>query len=369
MRIGIDCRLYSSKFGGIGRYVHELVKHLLEMDPKSTYVLFKNAKEPLFEGKDNVEEIYVGAKHYSLSEQTKFLKKLKGASLDLMHFTHFNAPLLYRGKNVVTIHDLTIHFHPGKKMTSPLHRLAYKGTINRACKRADKIIAVSESTKKDIIKHIGIPEDNIKVIYEAAGEEFQPITDKSVIDSVKHKYGITKPLLLYTGNLRTHKNLVRLIQAVSKLIKDKRYDCQLMLTGDKDSVYMNDILKTAKKCEMEDNLLLPGLVPEEDLVPLINAAHVYTFPSLYEGFGLPPLEAMQCGTVVCTSNTSSIPEVCSDHVFYFDPEDIGSMTEAIYDSCTHEKERERKREAALKHVERFSWKKTAHQTLEIYRSA
>lgn len=366
MRIGIDCRLYSPHFG-IGRYVYELVRHLVEMDSLHTFVLFKNTRDQLVNKSDRVEEVFVGANHYSIHEQTKFLKILTGAKLDLMHFTHFNAPLLYKGKSVVTIHDLTIHFFPGKKMNSLFYRGVYKLVMKSVCKKAERIIAVSKNTKNDIVEQLRIPEEKVSVIYEAAGEEFKQIGDQGVLEEIRKKYQIIKPLILYTGNWRTHKNLVRLIEAFSLLREAKGFDAELMITGEKDGKYAPAVMRAVEKFGVIENVIFPGIVPEEDLVSLINLAQVYVFPSLYEGFGLPPLEAMKCGTVTCVSNVSSIPEVCGqENAFFFNPYDVSDMTENLHLACTDETQRNEIIKKGLERVKEFSWEKTAEETMGVY---
>ena len=368
MKIGIDCRLYSPHFG-IGRYVHELVKYLQKVDEKNNYVLFFN--EPDYSKfkiqNSRFEKVLAGADHYSVAEQTRFLKILNVAKLDLMHFTHFNAPLLYKNKSVVTIHDLTIHFFSGKKMNSLLHRVVYKLVMKSICKKVKRIIAVSENTKKDIVEQLRIPEEKISVIYEAAGEEFKQIDDQKILEKTGKKYRVTKPLILYTGNWRTHKNLVRLIEAFSFLKKAKGFDAQLMITGGKNNKYTPAVAGAVEEFEVKESVIFPGIVPEKDLVSLINLAHVYVFPSLYEGFGLPPLEAMKCGTVTCVSNVSSIPEVCGrENAFFFNPYDVLDIAETLYLACTDEARRNEIIKKGLERVKEFSWEKTAKETMQVY---
>ncbi|MBU2523693.1 glycosyltransferase, partial [Patescibacteria group bacterium] len=210
MRIGIDCRMYSSAFTGIGRYTYELVNRLAKTDNENEYFLFFNEPQysevdAAFENK-RFHKILVGAKHYSFKEQTVFLKKIRDAKLDLMHFTHFNAPILYRGKSVVTIHDLTLSYYPGKKMASMAHRAAYHLVINSITKRAKKIIAVSKNTKNDLINLLNVPTEKIEVIYEGVGSEFKEIKDAGILAKLRDKYKIDERFLLYTGVWRSHKN-------------------------------------------------------------------------------------------------------------------------------------------------------------------
>ena len=334
-RIGIDARMYSAKFTGIGRYNYELIEHVTKNDPDNTYVIFLNSPE--FESfqitRPNIEKIRVNANHYSLKEQTKFLWILWKAKLDLMHFTHFNSPLLYFGKQVVTIHDLTLSYFPGKKMTSLIYRTAYNLSIWSVTKKASKIIAISENTKKDLMKLLKIPETKIQLIYEGASDSFYKIADQKLLNETKTKYNLTKPFLLYAGVWRSHKNVEGLIQAF-KILKDQKdqykMDADLVITGKQDPLY-NEIPDTITNLGLQNDVKLVGLVPEQDLVALFNLAKLYVFPSFYEGFGLPALEAFSVDLPVVSSNTSCLPEICGENnAIFFDPYNHQDMAEKIF---------------------------------------
>lgn len=367
--------MYSSRFTGIGRYVYELTENLFRADAHNEYVLFFN--EPEFSrftpptGKENkVKKVLVNAPHYSLAEQTKFLRALKKEKLDLMHFTHFNAPILYRRPSVVTIHDLTLSFYPGRKMASPVHRFAYHLTIKSAVTKAKKIIAVSQNTKKDLQNIFQIPDEKIAVIYEGVHEKFKPAhdqVDQKNVESVRQKYRIPKPYLLYTGVWRSHKNLPNLLQAFHVLKNDYGFDGSLVITGRPDPMYAAELEEQTLSLKLEDDVIFTGLVEEKDLVALYNGAFIYVFPSLYEGFGLPPLEAMQCGVPVVASNISSIPEVCGKgNAVFFDPNNPEDMAEKIFDVVSHTSLREKLIANGLQRVKQFSWKTMAEETLAIY---
>jgi glycosyltransferase involved in cell wall biosynthesis len=286
-----------------------------------------------------------------------------------MHFTHFNAPVLYNKPSVVTIHDLTLHFYPGKKKTSIFHRLAYKYIIGNALRKAKKVITVSENTKKDLQDTQKISSDKIAVIYEGVNKNYRRIDDKSVIEKVKDKYKLTRPYLLYTGVWRDHKNLPNLIEAFNILKNDFGFDGQLVITGRHDPLYASDIVGKAISLKLDNDVVFTGLVDEDELPPLYNGALIYVFPSLYEGFGLPPLEAMQCGTPVAASITSCIPEVCGKwNAVYFDPKDSSDMASKIFALISEKSLRERLIARGLEHVKNFSWEKMAEETLSVYNS-
>ncbi len=370
MRIGIDCRMYSSAFTGIGRYVHELTDRLIKLDRGNEYVLFFN--DPEFEKfstpNPHVKKVLVNAPHYSLAEQWKFLRFLNREKLDLMHFTHFNAPILYRKPFVVTIHDLTLSFFPGKKMTSPVHRVAYQLTLGNAVKSAREIIAVSQNTSKDLQNLFKVPAEKISVVYEGVNENFQHAKFSSEKTAqVKIKYGLNKPYLLYTGVWRSHKNLSNLLESF-KILKDEYgFDGYLVITGRHDPLYAPEIMEKAASYKIESDVIFTGLVEDVDLIPLYKGALLYVFPSLYEGFGLPPLEAMACGVPVAASNSSCIPEICGEgNAIFFNPLNVRNMAEKIFEVISRTTLREELIKRGLERVKAFSWDKMAKETLEIY---
>lgn len=370
MRIGIDARMYSTSFTGIGRYVYELVKHLTQIDKKNEYVLFMNKPEydDFQPSNKRVSKVLVNAKHYSLKEQTRFLRKIRRKKIDLMHFTHFNAPVLYRGKSVVTIHDLTLSFFPGKKMNSWSHRKAYEFVLNRAVKHATRIVCVSGHTKKDLLDVTGVDSAKTEIIYEGVDEQFKPRPDKEAIKDMIKKYGITRDYMLYTGVWRSHKNVVNLIKSFA-LLKEDGFEPQLVITGEEDPYYP-EVKRTVKELGLEHDVIFPGMVPEDELVALYQAAHIYSFPSLYEGFGLPPLEAMRCGTPVAAASSSCIPEICGEgNAVYFDPLDPEDMANQIRKLWHNDELRKEVRERGLRHSKKFSWEKMAKETLEVYKEA
>lgn len=369
MRIGIDARMYSTEFTGIGRYVCELVKHVTALDEANEYVLFMN--QPEHESFDppskRVSKVLVNARHYSLKEQLNYFWVLKRAKLDLMHFTHFNAPILYRKPSIVTIHDLTLSFFPGKKMNSALRRMAYNRVLKAAVKHAHRVIAVSENTKADLVEVVKTSSAKVEVIYEGVGEEFGPRGDKELQEDVLKKYGITKDFLLYTGVWRGHKNLVNLIKAFALLREaPNAFDKQLVITGEEDPYYP-EVKRTVKELGLEHHVIYTGMISEKELVALYQSAEVYVFPSLYEGFGLPPLEAMRCGTPVVASKSSCIPEICGEvNALFFDPYDPEDIANSIQKVLLDEGLRGELRECGLKHSLKFSWEKMAEKTLKVY---
>ena len=214
-KIGIDARFFREKSTGIGRHVYELIMELSKIDNVNTYIIFLNKKSYKhfsLPGKNFKKEL-TQAPHYSFNEQWKFLHQLNKHDFDLTIFPHFNAPVLYNKPFVVTIHDLTLHFFPGQKKTSFLSIAAYKIIINRISKKAKHCFAVSQNTKKDMIKHLHIPQEKITVTYNGISSHFQRITNNQIRTNFQKKYQLPKQFFLYTGVCKSHKNIARLIEA------------------------------------------------------------------------------------------------------------------------------------------------------------
>lgn len=370
MKIGIDARMYGSSFTGIGRYTAELIKNLAELDKKNKYVIFlrKENFDEFILPNDRFTKVVADYGHYTFGEQLGFARLLHRMKLDLMHFTHFNAPILYRKPYVVTIHDLTLSFFPGKKMTGFLHRLAYQFVLRNVVNKAKAIISVSENTKKDLMKVIGTPEDKITVIYNGISAQFNGIKPTSHADLYK-KLGLEKPFFLYTGVWRSHKNVLGLIRAFYLFNQKNDEQYNLVITGRHNPTY-HEIPDLIKSLKAEDTIHLVGLVSEEDLIGLYDNALAYVFPSFYEGFGLPPLEAMLHGTPVIASNTSAIPEVCGEgNALFFDPYDLEDMQEKMKLIVSDAALRQQLIDHGKKRVEAFSWIDNAKDTLVIYMQA
>jgi len=371
MKIGIDSRLYSSRFTGIGRYVKELVDRVVRHDPENEYVLFFN--EPEYSQYElpapNVKKVKVNAKHYSVQEQTSFLQALNAANLDLVHFTHFNAPVLYTKPSVVTIHDLTLHKFPGQHKHSAFHKLAYRATIRTIAKKATRIITVSEHTKKDTVELLGVGAEKISVIYEGIAPLFRPVTDDAVMSTALAKYGIQKPYFFYTGAWREHKNILHLVRAFNIFRNHADTQVKLVLGGATESnPYADEVRASISELGLSQHVITPGHIDEVDLPALYSGAVLFAFPSLYEGFGLPPLESFACGTPVVCSDVTSIPEMCGDAAEYFDPTDIQSMARALNIVFESETRQAKLVQAGLKRAKQFSWEKMAEETIALYQS-
>ncbi len=371
MRIGIDARMYRSEVAGIGRYSQNLIRNLLELDRENEYVFFMTPKDKEEFDKLKIENlkfkiIIADIPHYSLAEQTRLSKIIASENLNLMHFLNFNYPVNYKGKFIATVHDLTLYFYPDTaKKSSFLKRAAFLYVLKSVCKQAQKIIAVSENTKKDLIKVFKTNKNKIEVIYSAADEKDFAAPSKEIIENLKRKYHfLNLPIILYVGQWRPHKNIVGLIEAFSILKKD--IPARLVIIGKIDPKHKN-ILQTIDKLNLKDDIVMPGFVDDSELAAWYNLATVFCFPSFYEGFGLPGLEAMQAGTAVAAANTSSLPEIYKNAAIYFDPCNPYDIADKIKTVIADSKLRADLIRKGKTIANNYSWRKTAEETLKIYK--
>lgn len=367
LKIGIDARMCGAEFTGIGRMSTEIFDKLPKEMPEYDFVFFlnKNNFDNLEIKSNNIKKVISDEKIYSLSEQTSFLKKLNQEKCDLVHFLHFNVPLFYFGKFTVVIHDLTLFDFPGKKMNKLHHRLAFHSIFRSTIYKAKKIITVSEYTKSELQKHFKFTNQKINVVYNGISKDFfnLRLTNKQAFEKVKNKFNIQKPFFLYTGVWREHKNLAGLIKAFA-ILKKQGLEANLVITG-KEDYTEKSIKESIKNNGLEKDVVLTGLVSDADLKLLFKGAKVFVFPSFAEGFGIPPLEAMASGTPVCSSNTTSLPEVCENAALFFNPhntKDIASKMKQIFEN---EKLRKKLTEEGFKQIKKFSWEKSIKETAKI----
>lgn len=376
MRIGIDARFYGTLGKGLGRYTAQLIEHLEKVDTKNQYVIFSRPEnyEAYTPKNKNFSKVRVDIPWYSLKEQLAYPFILKKHSLDLVHFPHFNVPFLYRRPFVLTLHDLILFHYPTLRSTtlSPLlygvKYAAYRFVLGSALRRARHVLTVSEFTKQDILKHFPIPKERITVTYQANSALMKHgMEDKKNLLTTNYSLlttnGIIHPYILYVGNAYPHKNLEKLVRAFSAL---RQKDLQLVLVGKTDHFYA-ELQRFVSRSNAE-NIVFTGEVTDEELDSLYSGARMYVFPSLYEGFGLPPLEAMAHGIPVACSRAASLPEVLGDAALYFDPKSEDSIRGALEKMLGDEKLREASVLRGHKRVKRFSWEYLAEKTLRVYRT-
>lgn len=371
MKIGIDARMYGKISRGIGRYIEELIKNLEQLDTQNQYYIFlhsKNFHEYQPQNK-NFKKVLAPWRWYTLAEQIKFPKLLLKYNLDLVHFPHFNVPYIYKKPFVVTIHDLILYKDSQKRATTLgpvkyfLKKQLYKKIISHAIFGSKKIIAISNHTKNDLIETFHVSSQKISTIYNGLST-FKPQNqnDKSIILG----YNIDNPYILYVGSAYPHKNLEQLIKVFVQIRKTKKWD--LVLVGKIDFFYKR-LQRFAKEQQISQHVKFLGYVPDEKMPALYNNCLTYVFPSRYEGFGLPGLEAMANNSAVVSSNTSSLPEIFGNAAIYFDPNSKQDIKNKILQVATNKKLKQQLIFNGQKRIKQFDWNKTAQQTLEIYHNA
>jgi len=369
MRIGIDARMYGPQATtGIGTYIKNLTDQIFLIDQKNEYVLFmlETAYSEFKAPNPKIKKVKVDCPWYSWTEQTQLPKVLLKHKLDLVHFPHFNVPILYPKKFVVTIHDITPKFFPGPKVRkSIIRRLGYQIVFKMGVKKAREVIAVSNHTKDNLVKHFKVPPEKIKVVHNGFNQNFKITTEENLLQKTKVKYNITKPFILYVGVWRDHKNLPNLIKAFDILRSEYKLDYQLVLAGKPDSRYP-EIKQAINKSPFKSDIIMPGFVSQNELPLLYNAARLFVLPSFCEGFGLVALESLVCGTPVIASNSTSLPEILKDAALYFNPKNPAEIAKVSNQVLTDSDLYNDLKTRGLKQAEKYSWDKCASETLRVY---
>ena len=369
MKIAIDARMGHERVG-MGVYVSGLISHLGKIDKENEYfvIVHKGKKADFIPRQQNfiVWETSISYENHfrrDIWEQVYLPWKLHKHRIDVYHGPSYVLPIFAKNKMVLTIYDMTLF--ATHDWYNPISRFRVQKLLRASAKKAHKIIAGSENSKRDIIEILRVPEEKVRVIYIGVNDMYKPIDDQHELDSIKARYGITGRFVLHVGSLNPRKNIPRLIDAYGRLPAEILEEYQLVIAG-KRSWKSEGIFAKVKQSGLEDRVIFTGFVEDDDLPLLMNAADLLVFPSLYEGFGIPPLEAMACGTPVVASNASSIPEVVGDAALLFDPYNIEEMADAMYRALTDEQLRNELRRKGFERVKLFSWEKAARETLAVY---
>lgn len=366
-RIGIDARFYIHGAAGLARYTQELISHLTKAKSPHTFVIFLRRDESAeFKLQSpNLEVRYTDIPHYTVREQLVFGRELRAAKLDLMHFTNFNFPIGYRRPFIISINDLTLLSYAGRSKFSRLKVRPMREVMRAGAKRSLKILTYSEHQKDLIVNEFRVAPEKVEPIYLAVDPQFKPLSATN-INAFRKRVGLSEPFIMYTGQWRQHKNLVRLIKAF-KLVQ-RGAEVKLVLAGKIDSAFPI-IPETIHAQGVGDSVVFTDFVADEDLPRYYNAAEAFAFPSLSEGFGLPPLEAMACGTPVVSSNAPPMPEILGDAADYFDPRNVEDIAESLLTVLKDKRRQATLRRKGLAQVKRYSWRRTATETLEAYDEA
>lgn len=373
MKIAIDARFLGPVGTGLGKYTEKLLENLQEIDKKNHYfILLKKENYNFFQSKNkNFKRILADIPWYSPSEQIKIPQILARIKPDLVHFCHFNVPVFFTGKFVVTIHDLIKHEFSGLASTTRnpliyfLKHQAYKVVISTAIGQSSKILVPSNWIKKRILAEFKVPENKIVVTYEAADELFG---QQLIVNSkqVLKKYKIEPPFLTYVGNLYPYKNLELVLKAL-KILEGKIPNLKFFVASARDVFYLR-FSSLVKVYNLENKVIMPGFVPTQDLVGLFKSASAFIFPSMSEGFGIPGCNALLVGLPVLAADIPVFHEVYSDAVLYFDPKNEKDLAEKIKKILKYEQLRKDLISKGKNQIAKYSWQKMTSETLLVYNS-
>jgi len=367
--IAIDARqLGSQQSSGIGVVTEELIKGLVQIDHYNRYTALTSLQKTssISNVASNLDNQAVPYAPQSLGEQLLYPDVLARGDYDLIHYTNFNSPIFFRkAKSIVTIYDLTPWLYPNSpRQRNWICQQLYRFILKRSCNNASRIIAVSHGTKVDIVKYIKVDPAKVDVVYSGVPQHIQASESGRDASQILAKYKIRPPYFLYVGQWRKHKNLVSLIRAFS--IFNSRYrDFRLVIVGRPDPL-APEVPKVIRELNLTDRVVLAGYIPDRDMSPIYKHAQAFIFPSLYEGFGIPPLEAMASGTPVLSSNASVMPEVLGDAALFFNPLDIENIVQAMYKLVGSPGLRKELISKGYHQSQKYSFAQTARETLAVY---
>lgn len=390
MRIGIDYTAAVNQVAGIGRYTRELVRALLDLDMCHEYVLLVPAGpkrvEPAasrsesgawssrvvshssadVEGCSRIRLVHLPLPERFLTILWHRLRlplvvELFAGALDVFHSPDFSLPPTYRARPVLTVHDLSFMRLP--QCSYPSLRAFLTQVVPRSVRRAEVVLADSECTRNDVIQLLGADPRRVRVIYPGVDERFRRVSDQDTLDAVRLRYGLPDHFVLSVGTLQPRKNYERLVEAYA-LVR-AHSDIKLVIAGGKGWMY-DGIFRKVEELGLRNDVRFLGYVDDKDLPALYTLAALFAFPSLYEGFGLPALEAMACGTPVVASNASSLPEVVGAAALLVNPTDVSALAEAILEMLDDHARRDDIVQRGLAQAQRFTWNQAALHLLAIY---
>lgn len=362
-RVGLDATPLIGPRSGIGNYTGRLLEAMLALAPEREFYLFSkkelNGLESSLQRAQRVSG-YLPASSLAWS-QLVLPRLIRSSQPDLMHFTNSLAPLVPSAPSVITIHDASLfvqrHFHP-------LARQVQRLLLPTIARRATAVITVSNHARGELSARLGLPEERLHVIYEAAPDHFRPVDDVALLEDVRQRHQLPECFILYVGTLEPRKNLPRLLEAF-RLARRRGLSHRLVFVGP-NGWMMQQLQRTIEALALGEGVHFCGYVPEADLPAIYSLADLFVYPSLYEGFGLPPLEAMACGTPVLTSNRASLAELYSDAAYLVDPESVACIAEALVTLIEDESLRADMRRRGLEQARKFSWRQTATATMALY---
>ena len=373
MHVCLDLSPTVYQRAGLGTYAHRLAEGLLALEDRPALTAFYNGDEahplPPTLASLPTHALPLATRPWrmvaALSQQLNVGLDRWLPNCDLFHATEHLLPRLKGARTVLTVHDLIFLLFPEYHL--PLNRWFLNRFMPLFVRRADAIIAVSQCTRDDLIRYYAAPSEKITVVYEGVDARFQTVTDPDALAQVRVRYGLPERFILYVGTIEPRKNLNTLLEAFARLkVRSTTCDLGLVIVGRKGWLY-EGFFRRLHELGLKGEVIFPGFVPDEDLPAIYSAAALFVFPSLYEGFGLPPLEAMACGTPVIASNASSLPEVVGEAGILIDLHDVGGLIEAMERVLMDEPLLSEMRARGLERARGFTWEKAARETLAIYR--
>ncbi len=372
MRIALDYTAGIRQGAGIGQYVRSLVDAMLEQDAHNRYTLLTSGRptpEQPFPRAENVRgrSVLIPDRYLTIlwyRWHVPLLANYFTGPADIYHGLDFVLPPLSKKiRKVVTVYDLAFLEHPETAVPSLAAYL--NKVVPEAVKRADVVAAISQTTKQALITHYHTPAKKITVIPCGVGPQFQRVTDPVLLEETRRTYDLQQPFILSVGTLEPRKNHMGLIRAFHEVQQNKPSSLLLAIAGGKGWMY-EETQNLVRELKLEDKVRFLGRVSERELIALYSLAEMFAFPSFFEGFGIPPLEAMACGTPVITSNTSSLPEMAGDAAILVDPHDIHAIAEAINRLAEDVQLREELRQRGYKQAQRYTWSGAAAKMLAVY---
>ncbi|MBI3443624.1 glycosyltransferase family 4 protein [Candidatus Woesebacteria bacterium] len=369
MKIGIDARFVGPGGTGLGKYTQKLILNLAKIDKENQYIIFlkeNNWSFPNLTNHKNFTKVLADVPWYSLAEQYKMPAIYAFQNLDLLHVPHFNVPILYKGKFIVTIHDLIHHKFREYAATTrnplifKIKRFGYKKVIENAVYKSQKIITPSNYVKEDILKNFTVDPSKIVVTYEAAEEEY--------FAEINYQLPTTNYQLIYVGNAYPHKNLPRLLDALKILTTNYQQPTTRLIIVCPRDVFSDRLKEEVQKRGLEGLVDLKGYLEPQELAKLVRKASAYVVPSLSEGFGIPGLNAMVAGIPVVASNIPVLKEVYSTAALYFNPQDSKDIAAKINKILIDQKTKSDLVKKGRSLVGKYSWLKMAQETLSVYNS-
>jgi glycosyltransferase involved in cell wall biosynthesis len=372
MRIAIDYTAAIRQGAGIGQYVRNLVAALLTEDTVNQYTLLTSGrptKEHPFPTGPNVRgrSIFIPDRYLNIlwyRWRLPLNATLFSGQVDIYHGPDFALPPLGKKlRKVVTVHDLAFLEHPEYAVPELVAYL--KKIVPEAVEAADVVAAVSEATRQGLINHFKTPAEKITVVPIGVASHFRRITDPILLGATQHKYELKHPLVLGVGTLEPRKNHLNLIKAFAKAARKKNGPAMLAIAGGKGWLY-EETQRVVANLKLENKVRFLGRVSDLELITLYSMADIFAYPSFFEGFGIPPLEAMACGAPTITSDTSSLPEVVGEAAILVNPHDVDALSQAITRLIDNEGLREELRQKGFQRVQNFSWPRTARKMLAVY---